>query len=32
MEKEATTAANMMNNQSQTADKGDPPDISWAIE
>jgi hypothetical protein len=29
MEKEATTAANMFNYQSQTADKCDPPDIGW---
>jgi hypothetical protein len=32
MEKEVATAANMLNNQSRTADKGDPPGIGWAIE
>jgi hypothetical protein len=32
MEKERLIDANMFNNQSQTADKRDPPDIGWAIE
>jgi hypothetical protein len=31
-EQEGTTAANMFGNQSQTADKDNPPDRGWAME